>query len=77
MLRHTQFASGGAVGTCNNGAINARSVSVENTNCFTSQLNVTLSPSLNGRTVECAHDDTSTTTVIGTTTVTVNATSSK
>ena len=66
-LRHSQFASGSAVGECNNGAIIGRSVRVQNNDCFVSQLNVTLLSSLNGRTVECAHDDTTAITVIGST----------
>lgn len=54
VLRHSQVASGGAVGVCNNGAIVGQGVSVVD-NCFTSQLNVTLSSRLNGKSVECAH----------------------
>lgn len=56
VLRHSQF--GGRNGTfrsCNNGAIAGRSIDVEN-NCFTSQLNVTVSTSVNNRTVQCDHD---------------------
>ena len=75
LLRHTQFASGGAVGVCNDGSIIARGVSVENTNCFTSQLNVTLRTILNGRIIECAYDNTHNITVIGGRTI--NVTSSK
>ena len=52
-LGHSLFnTSGGASGTCNNGAITAESVSVVD-NCYTSRLMVTISPALNGTTVEC------------------------
>ena len=55
VLRHSQFAVGGASGDCNNGAIVGQSVGVEG-NRFTSQLNVTVSTSLNNKTVQCAYD---------------------
>ena len=43
-------------GVCNNGAIVARSLSVEGNN-YTSQLNVTVTPDTAGRTIECASDN--------------------
>ena len=42
--------------TCNNGAIVARSLSVEGNN-YTSQLNVTITPDTAGKTIKCVHDD--------------------
>ena len=55
ILRHSLFAVRGAFGDCNNGAIVGRSLRVEN-NCYISQLNVTISTSLNNKTVQCAHN---------------------
>ena len=54
-LFHSQF-SGGTVGTCNSGAIVGRSIRVEN-NCYTSQLNIFVSPNVIGRDVFCAYDN--------------------
>ena len=52
-LRHSSFnTSGGATGTCASGAITAESVGVAD-NCYTSRLMVTVTPALNGSTVEC------------------------
>ena len=52
-LRHSLFnTSGGASGTCTGGALTAESVGVVD-NCYTSRLMVTVSPALNGTTVEC------------------------
>lgn len=56
LLRHSQFSSPeGTTGECNNGAIIGKSTGVEN-NCYTSQLNVTVSGSLNNKTVTCVHN---------------------
>ena len=57
-----------AAGECNNGSIHAHSVRVED-NCYTSQLNITVNADMIGKTIECAHDNTSTENVIGTLTV--------
>ena len=57
VLRHSQFtAPQGTTGECNNGLITiaGRSLRVEG-NCYTSQLNVTVSFGLNNHTVECAY----------------------
>ena len=62
ILRHSQFID--STGTCSDGAIVARGVSVES-NCYTSQLNVTLSSSMNRESVVCAHHNSTGTTVIG------------
>ena len=51
-LSHSLFSTSGASGTCTGGAITAESVGVVD-NCFTSRLMVTVSPALNGTTVEC------------------------
>ena len=42
--------------TCNNGSIVARGLSVEDSNC-TSQLNVTVTPGIAGKTITCASDN--------------------
>ena len=55
LLRHNNFGST-VMGECNAGAIVGRSLRVED-NCYTSQLSVVYSESLNGRNVICAHDD--------------------
>ena len=71
-LRHSQFsASGTIIGVCNDGAITAHEVTSIN-NSFTSQLNVTISESVIGETVQCAHDNIDTITVIGSDTVAIN-----
>ena len=59
LLRHTQFSlQGGTSGSCNNGAISGWSIGVTD-RCYSSELNVTVSPDLNGRTILCNHDGTS------------------
>ena len=63
ILRHIQFID--STGICSDGAIVAQGVSVES-NCYTSQLNVTLSSSMNGESIICAHHNSTGTTVIGT-----------
>ena len=69
LLRHDRFSSGGVDGQCNNGAITGQSIGVEN-ECYTSQLNVTVDPTLNMRTIRCTHTSLTRTT-IGETTLTV------
>ena len=51
-LSHLSFNTSGDSGSCNSGAITAESVNVVD-NCYTSRLMVTISPALNGTTVEC------------------------
>ena len=51
-LHHDQFSDGGAYGSCNNGSIVARGVSVEG-NSYTSQLNVTVMSDKAGMTAGC------------------------
>ena len=55
-LRHSTFSIGGTSGTCNNEAMQARSIGLTNTNCYTSELSVTVSTSFNDRTIECAYN---------------------
>ena len=64
ILRHTQFASGGAIGLCNNGDVVGRGVLQQN-NCFTSQLNITLRSNLNGRSIECVYENVENVTLVG------------
>ena len=64
LLRHSQFESQTAIGECNNGAITGRGI--HNTilnNAFTSQLNVSVTTSLQGKTIECVYDNGTTTTI--------------
>ena len=63
-LRHSGFGSmsSPAVGECNDGQIIGRGISQEN-NCYTSQLNITLSEGLVGETVTCGVDGASPTSV--------------
>lgn len=56
-LLHNHFA-GGTFGVCSDGALVARSLSVEDST-YTSQLNVTISPEIAGKTIMtlCVHDN--------------------
>ena len=56
VLPHHCFLHSGTSGSCNNGSIVARSLSVEGNN-YTSQLNVTVTPDIAGKTIQCAHSD--------------------
>ena len=71
-LRHTQFDSEGASGSCNNGAIRAQSVGVTN-DCYTSQLNVTVSSTPSNKTIQCTHDSNMGSRIIGSSTLHVMA----
>lgn len=64
LLRHSQFELGTAVGECNDGAITGYGRQTVDNHSYTSQLNVTFTRSLNGKTVECVYDN-GTTNVIG------------
>ena len=65
-LRHGLFRDTGyANATCNNGAVMARIVSLEN-NCHTSQLIVNTSLNFDGKSVQCSSADGSTETPVGT-----------
>ena len=50
----------GTSATCNNGAIVARSLSVEGNNNYTSQLNVTVTPDIAAKNIKCLYDNGST-----------------
>ena len=56
ILRHSQFNSeSGTFGSCNDRAvIMARSLGVTN-NCYSSQLNITVTSDMNNKTIQCAH----------------------
>ena len=54
-LLHSRFMNTRTY-TCNNGAIVAQSLSVEG-NYYTSQLNVTITPDIIGKTIECIVDN--------------------
>ena len=62
LLRHSQFESQTAIGECNNGAIIGRGIRSFD-NAFTSQLNVSVTTNLHGKTVECVYDNGTTTTI--------------
>ena len=70
LLRHSQFDSGITDKECNNGSIVARSVRVVD-DSYISQLNVTVRPEMNNKTVECLYDDGTMTALIGISTVTI------
>ena len=63
ILQHREFNSG-TVKTCNSGRIVGRSSSVTN-ECYTSRLDVNISTELEGREVKCWYENTSATTKIG------------
>ena len=52
-----------AYGECNNGLITAKSLSVADSMCYTSQLNITISNDVIGKSIECHYDDSNTTTL--------------
>ena len=64
-LLHRLFTSaeGTAVGICNQGSIVGRRFRVENWSFYTSQLSVTVSSKVIGKSISCLHDDTDTTLV--------------
>ena len=66
-LIHSRFESGTATGECNNGSIVGQSIKVEG-NCYTSQLNITVSSDMIGKNIDCVHDNLAET-VIGTLTI--------
>ena len=71
VLSHSTFV-GAARQSCDN-VIMARGVNVtdtgNNTQCFSSQLNITVNPSMRNKSVECTHDSADGSTVIGTSTL--------
>ena len=71
-LRHSQFSlMQGTTGSCSNEAMRARSIGVEDTTCYISELDVTVSSSFNNRIIRCNHDSGSGERVIGMSTLTV------
>ena len=54
LLHHYYLSTDGAIGSCNNGTIVGRSLSVEGNN-YTSQLNVTVTSDTAGETIMCFH----------------------
>ena len=66
-LLHSQFnTSTGINATCNNGTILGYSLPANtSSNCYTSQLHITVSPSMVGKKIQCVHDNGVTTDVIG------------
>ena len=76
-LFHSEFGVPGAArGVCNNGAVVGYNTGVEN-DCYTSQLDVLVSPGLNGRTVECIIDTGTVSTVINTSTLLITTSKNK
>ena len=64
-LLHNRFESDrNILKTCNNKTIVVQGLRIDG-NCYTSQLNVTVSPNKIGDTIECAHDNNGTTDTIG------------
>ena len=53
-LRHSQFDSGEATGECNKGNITARGIR-RNNMMYTSELYITMSHSLMGKTIQCLY----------------------
>ena len=65
VLLHSRFESDrNILKTCNNKTIMGQGLDVDG-NCYTSQLNVTVSPDKIGDTIECAHYNNGTTDTIG------------
>ena len=60
LLRHSEFEDS-ASGDCNSEAVIANSIGISLTNssnqCYSSQLNIAVSPSMNNKTIECNHED--------------------
>ena len=62
-LLHSAYAESSvlrAYGECNNGSMIAQSLSIADSMWYTSQLNITLSADVIGKSVECHYDDSST-----------------
>ena len=67
LLRHSGFGSS-SKGTCNSGNITGKGLSSEN-ECFVSELNVTVSPSVIDRQVSCFYENGSAEILVGTVTI--------
>jgi hypothetical protein len=71
ILRHERYTeSGGAAGDCSSGAIHGQSIGVEN-NCYTSEIDVTVSATFNNKTIQCIHNSGTGINTIGTSVITV------
>ena len=63
LLRHSEFQLASASGECNSEAVIANSIGISesltnNSNqCYSSQLNIAVSPSMNNKIIECNHDN--------------------
>lgn len=55
LLKHRQFPEN-TYRECNNGSITGRSLKVDNGTYYVSQLNITISSNLIGKTIKCYHD---------------------
>ena len=72
ILLHSQFVfAPGVSGSCNDGAIAARSIGVGETNNFISELNVTVSTNLHNKTIQCSYAASDRIRIIGTSTIAV------
>ncbi len=61
VLAHARYSGGTAVGACTSGAIIGNGTSVDTSGaepCYTSELSVTVSASMDGQTVVCTRDNT-------------------
>ena len=74
VFRHSQFHNSPEKpqGVCNNGGIVARAIGVVDNN-YISQLNVTVSPMINNKTVKCVYDSLHSSTIVGSATITLAA----
>ena len=66
-LRHSAFTQ---IRGCNRGTIIGYGVNSQNS-CYTSQINITTSSTMNNKTVECVYNNGSTISVIGTSVITI------
>ena len=64
LLHHDDFPYGNSTGLCNNNATIGQGLHRDG-NCYVSTLNLTLTPSLNGQTIECVYKDRSNDIVVG------------
>lgn len=70
-LRHTLFQSGSPTGECNGGTIIAQGISASDLHCYTSQLIVSVTPSLNRKMIACVYDNGVNATFVGNYEVTI------
>lgn len=71
LLYHSRFTTRTAAGSCNNGNIIARALNTTEGR-YHSELNITnLTPEMNGATIECLHDNGTSTYLINSTMITI------